>query len=44
MIHAYDSVDNAIVWVIVKKNLPELKRDCVSLIQQLGESFKTFNS
>jgi uncharacterized protein with HEPN domain len=27
LIHAYDSIDNAIVWVIVKRYLFELKRE-----------------
>jgi len=25
LIHAYDNIDNTIVWVIVKRHLPELK-------------------
>src|SRR5690606_32147179 len=25
VIHAYDNIDNTIVWVIVKRHLPELK-------------------
>jgi len=25
LIHAYDSIDNAIVWMILKKHLPKLK-------------------
>ncbi|MDT0686712.1 HepT-like ribonuclease domain-containing protein [Autumnicola psychrophila] len=31
LIHAYDSIDNAIVWVILKKHLPELKREIAFL-------------
>lgn len=27
LIHAYDSIDNAIVWMILKKHLPELKKE-----------------
>lgn len=33
LIHAYDGIDNAIVWVIIKRNLPELKKE----IQNLSE-------
>lgn len=27
LIHAYGSIDNAIVWTIIKKYLPDLKRE-----------------
>ncbi|WP_373060405.1 DUF86 domain-containing protein [Zunongwangia sp. H14] len=27
LVHAYDSIDNAIVWVIVKRHLLELKKE-----------------
>ncbi len=27
LVHAYDSIDNAIVWVIVKRHLIELKKE-----------------
>ena len=33
LIHAYDSIDNAIVWVIIRRHLPELKKE----IQNLSE-------
>ncbi|WP_029037602.1 HepT-like ribonuclease domain-containing protein [Salinimicrobium xinjiangense] len=33
LIHAYDSIDNAIVWVIIKRHLPELQKE----IQNLSE-------
>ncbi len=32
IIHAYDSIDNSIVWVIIKKYLPELRTEVQSLI------------
>ncbi|MEQ9441206.1 MAG: DUF86 domain-containing protein [Cyclobacteriaceae bacterium] len=31
LIHAYDSIDNAIVWVILKKHLPNLKSEVVNI-------------
>ncbi len=27
LIHAYDSIDNAIIWMILKKHLPKLKKE-----------------
>lgn len=33
LIHAYDSIDNAIVWTILKKHLPKLKKEIRSLQQ-----------
>ncbi|WPP49891.1 HepT-like ribonuclease domain-containing protein [Catalinimonas niigatensis] len=27
LIHAYDSIDNAIVWMILKRHLPKLKEE-----------------
>jgi uncharacterized protein with HEPN domain len=27
LIHAYDSIDNSVVWAIVKKHLPVLKKE-----------------
>ena len=33
LVHAYDSIDNAIVWVIVKRHLHELKLE----IEQLAD-------
>lgn len=27
LVHAYDSIDNAIVWVILKRHLPNLKKE-----------------
>ena len=32
LIHAYDSIDNAVVWVIVKRHLPELKRETTEML------------
>lgn len=31
LIHAYGSIDNAIVWVIIKKHLSELKKEIQNL-------------
>ncbi|MCM4158226.1 HepT-like ribonuclease domain-containing protein [Gramella sp. AN32] len=31
LVHAYDSIDNAIVWVIVKRHLLELKKEIQAL-------------
>ncbi len=31
LVHAYDSIDNAIVWVIVKRHLQELKLEIKEL-------------
>ena len=30
LIHAYDSIDTAIVWMILKRHLPKLKREIES--------------
>lgn len=27
LVHAYDAIDDAIVWVIIQKHLPELKKE-----------------
>lgn len=35
LVHAYDKIDNAIVWTILKKHLPELKKEIQDIIQQL---------
>lgn len=32
LVHAYDSIDDTIVWVIVKRHLPELKREIQNLV------------
>ena len=29
IIHAYDSIDNTVVWVIIQKYLPDLKREVI---------------
>lgn len=34
LIHAYDSIDNAIVWMIIQKHLPKLKEE----IENLGSN------
>jgi uncharacterized protein with HEPN domain len=34
LVHAYDSIDNAIVWVILKKHLPELKNEINNVLDQ----------
>ena len=33
LVHAYDSIDNSIVWVIVKKHIPQLKEEVKKIIQ-----------
>lgn len=33
LIHGYDSVDSATVWVILRKHLPVLKEDVMLLFQ-----------
>lgn len=40
LVHAYDSIDNAIVWVIVKKHLLELKNDIQELSKRLNSGGK----
>jgi uncharacterized protein with HEPN domain len=32
LVHAYDAIDDAIVWVIIQKHLPELKKEVEELI------------
>lgn len=32
LVHAYDSIDNTIVWVVIKKYLPQLKTEVENLI------------
>jgi len=34
LIHAYDSVDDSIVWAIIKNHLPALKAEVEELIKQ----------
>ena len=33
LIHAYDNIDNAVVWLILKKYLPLLKEEVTSLTE-----------
>jgi uncharacterized protein with HEPN domain len=33
LVHAYDAIDDAIVWVIIQKHLPGLKEEVEELIQ-----------
>ena len=33
IIHSYDSIDNSIVWVIIKKHLPILRQEIESLLE-----------
>jgi uncharacterized protein with HEPN domain len=33
LVHAYDSIDNAIVWTIIKRHLPQLKTEINNLIE-----------
>jgi uncharacterized protein with HEPN domain len=32
LIHSYDNIDNSIVWVIIKKHIPLLKKEIESLM------------
>jgi uncharacterized protein with HEPN domain len=32
LVHAYDSIDNSIVWLIIKRFLPELKEEITKLL------------
>jgi len=34
LVHAYDVIDDAIVWVIIQKHLPELKKEVEELINK----------
>ncbi len=34
LVHAYDSIDNAIVWAIVRKHLQPLKEEILRLLEQ----------
>lgn len=34
IIHAYDAIDNSIIWTIIKKYLPELKEEVNRLLKQ----------
>jgi len=31
LIHAYDKIDNAIVWMVIQKHLPILKKEIIKL-------------
>ena len=33
LIHAYDSIDDSIVWVIIKNYLPDLKQEVIKLLK-----------
>jgi uncharacterized protein with HEPN domain len=33
LIHAYDSIDDSIVWVIIKNHLPGLKQEIIKLLK-----------
>jgi uncharacterized protein with HEPN domain len=33
IVHAYDSIDDAIIWAIVKKHLPKLKEEVRALLE-----------
>ncbi len=33
LVHAYDSIDNSIVWAIIKKHIPQLKEEVKKIIQ-----------
>lgn len=34
VIHAYDSVDDEIIWGVIKRHLPGLKKEVISLLQE----------
>ncbi|MEN8249472.1 MAG: HepT-like ribonuclease domain-containing protein [Bacteroidota bacterium] len=34
LVHAYDSIDSSIVWVIVERYLPKLKKEVVRKLKQ----------
>lgn len=34
LVHAYDSIDNAIVWTIIQKYLEPLKQDAVNILKK----------
>jgi uncharacterized protein with HEPN domain len=34
VIHAYDSIDNTIIWAIIKNHLPKLKSEIEVLLQE----------
>ncbi len=36
--HGYDLVDDAIVWGVVEKNIPVLRREVETLLAQLGDA------
>lgn len=37
VIHAYDNVDNVIIWGIIDKDLPLLKKQVMDLLQKRGQ-------
>ncbi len=38
IIHAYDAIDNSIIWTIIKKYLPQLKQEASDLSDLLSKS------
>ena len=34
LIHSYDNIDNAIVWVVLKKHLPTLKSEAKQILEK----------
>ena len=34
IIHAYDSVDDSVVWAIIKKHIPILKEEIINLLNE----------
>lgn len=34
LVHAYDSIDSSIVWVIIKKHLPNLKNEVEVILKK----------
>jgi len=35
LVHAYDSIDNSIVWVIIKRHLPHLQKEISDKLTQI---------
>lgn len=33
LVHAYDNIDNSIVWVVLKRHLPQLKNEIHNVLQ-----------
>ena len=38
---SYDAIDDAIVWAIIQHDVPELRRECTSLLHRIGPGKST---